>query len=77
MIKGGKEVILTINAALRPVLWTSLDTTTILLHKSEKKDKLWFTKAVGGSMLEETEPCGEEGGEKWHVGWVIVKAKYI
>lgn len=67
-------MILTSYAALRPVLWTSLDTTTILLHKSGKRNnKLWFTKpnAVmkikGGSVLEETEPCGKEvGGEMTH-----------
>lgn len=42
--KLGRKGCLTIDAALRPVLWTGLDITTILLPKREQHDKLQLTK---------------------------------
>lgn len=44
--KLGRRGCLTIDAALRPVLWTGLDITTssILLPKREQHDKLRLTK---------------------------------
>lgn len=66
--KLGRKGCLTIDAALRPVLWTGLDITTILLQKQYKLHKLWSTRhlctlhshehRVG--VLEHTEQCGNE-----------------